>query len=230
MNVYVEKPGETTDVRRGQLVNVADPQDIIAATFRGNPLRESFPELNELASNRLVAWSGTLAEDLFEPHPMTWMAVGHEQFNAVCEALREPLRAADCTVCFQPHARHVLNDVQSTLTFLNTHVDGPFELAFDPAALLEPSMFHEVDEHLNRSFELLGPRCALLMLRNIDFDPATNETHRQPLTDGRVSIDLLLALTTKHIKPDTPIILHDARIDEQLQHLRALKPDTAIQS
>jgi hypothetical protein len=227
VNIYIEQPLDPPDNALGRLVNVNNHNEIIATTFPGNPLREPLPDFNTIPTSRLLMYAGTLADDLFEPHPMTWMAPGHEQFNNLCDNLIEPLRAAGCTLCFQPHARHVLSDVQSTLTFLNRCADAPFEIAFDPAGLFEPSMLSDAEDHLSRSFELLGPRCAMLILRNIDLDPATHDPVAAPLTHGRLPLDLLRTLTRAHITPETPIILHEPNIKDQINHLHTRQP-TAV--
>ncbi|MEM1167146.1 MAG: hypothetical protein AAGI30_12755 [Planctomycetota bacterium] len=108
---------------------------------------------------RLIVWSGWLGDEPFERHPGTWMPSGLEALNGAVDAwLASPASEATRLV-LRPHARHVLCDPQRCFSFLRARTDQPIGLALDPDALLEDSMHGTRDEHLDRTFEALGPMC-----------------------------------------------------------------------
>ncbi|MCA9291095.1 MAG: hypothetical protein KDA25_08200, partial [Phycisphaerales bacterium] len=112
---------------------------------------------------RVLVWSGTLGADLFEPHPMTWLAPGHAALRTWCDARRPGLEAGGARVLFLPHARHVLNDAQSTLSFLLDRAGQPFDVVLSTDALLEPSMLDDVEDHVERMHAALGDRSVAIL-------------------------------------------------------------------
>ena len=218
MKVFIEDSC-SDDPKRGRVRNAKDPSLEIARTFRGNPLRESISFESSGASGRLICWSGNLGQTLFESNPATWLSPGHNALNQLCDQWLEVLQHAECLMCFRPHARHVLNDVQSTLSFLKQREGQSFGLALDPAGLLEPSMLDDVEDHLTRMFEILGPRCDFLVLHDIQRDEAADELRLVPFGEGLLPAPLLVRLIGETLDPATPVVLKPERVDEQLARL-----------
>ena len=179
-------------VLRGNVIHASDnPGDVIAHVDQRNPLSPAWRIPAQVAENqRLVIWSGTLGDDLFQSDPRNWMAGGRSALDSFCGRIASELEQRDIRLAIRPHARHVLSDGLSTRRFFDDHADSPFELALDPAAMLEPSMAHAVEEHLERIFEMLGIRAAMVFL-----DEADNQ------------VAVLRRLIAEHIPATTPIIL-----------------------
>jgi hypothetical protein len=139
------------------IIKHGDPQQVLACSHGGNPLRESWLLDVEAPARRTLAWSGTLADGLFNADPRTWLRPGREAFERFCGEIEPQLARHARVVCFHPHARHVLNDVPSCLALARRHpTGGVFEIALAPASMLEPAMLPDILDHLHRQFESLG--------------------------------------------------------------------------
>lgn len=185
------------DVIRG----VDDASDVVGFLDGSNPLSSDWKIPAQVAANqRLVAWSGTLSgsDDLFVPFPHNWLKHGREALDAFCDKVTPELKRRHVQLAIRPHARHVLSDPASTLSFLNARLGEPFGLALDPISLLEPTMLPVVEEHLERIFEMLGGRAELVILRR----------------DSTVNTEILRRLMVTHIPVTTPIVFREKRFLE----------------
>lgn len=210
----------------GLIVRHGKIDDVLAATIRANPLGDSFLIDLDLPAKRIVTWSGTLSEDVHGASPMTWMRPGREKFEQFCNELAPQLKAHDRTICFQPHSRHVLSDVQSCVNFLREQATvsaaGGFEIALSPATMFEPSMLRDADDHLHRMFETLGERCAMVFLDDVKLHHHDDEPYCEavPLGEGALPQAVVLDLIEKHVSMTTPIVLQPRSIASQLAWLR----------
>ena len=109
-------------------------------------------------ARRVVAWSGTVAERFFEADPRTWGPRGQEGLKSRCDGLVHELVESGITLALRPHARHVLADAHRCGLFLAWREGQPFELLLDPASLLTAGMLEKSEDHLTRTFEILGGR------------------------------------------------------------------------
>ena len=176
MNLFIEHDAATLARMTGSphphcqtiIVKHGNASTVLASSHAGNPLAGDWLADLDAPGDRILCWSGTLADELFESDPRTWGSSGREALGRFCDDVLSQVKAHDRTLCFHPHARHVLNDVPSCLTFLRGRAGQPFEVALAPASLLEPSMLDRLDEHLQRQFEIAGralrhgapPRCS----------------------------------------------------------------------
>ena len=188
------------------------PGEAIASILPGNPLADDWFGLVDLPGDLLVAWSGTLADELFGDDPRTWMSVGHEKFESFCDAIREPLSASGNRLCFRPHARHVLSDPQGTLDFLRRREGEPFGLALAPVDLLLPSMLADAEDHFIRILESMVPRADLLLLTDAaaaaNGDPEDDESMvATPLGDGVLPAELIMDAINTRLPASTPVVV-----------------------
>lgn len=187
----------------------------VAAVTEGNMLAEPDPgawvqrALRAAAAvpvGRVVAWSGTLAEEgLFARDPRNWLRPGHEALAKFCSAVEGALRDGGIRLALRPHSRHVLSDPASCLRFLDERGEGPFDLALAPAALLEPSMLDEAEDHLERAFATLAGRAAIILLH--DVAPKGDGLAAVRLGDGVLPRDALARLVAAHVPPQTPVVM-----------------------
>jgi len=231
MNLYVEHDARVlaslTNVDApgcdGMIVKLGQPGQAMASTVRTNPLGEQWLLDVDAPSDCVVCWSGSLGESLFAPHPMTWLTPGHEALDRFCDEIGPQLEQHGKSMCFQPHARHVLNDAQSCCAFLERRGQGPFAVAMDPASMIEPSMMPTVADHLARMFDMLGSRCAMVMLSDVvvsgDDEP---EVTSVPLGQGVLPRDVVLELLQTHLPSETPVVLQPGKLDGQLAWLGPL--------
>ena len=194
--------------------------DILATTMRSNPLGDHWLLDLDSPGDRTVSWSGTLADDIFEAHPATWMRPGRDAFAEFCREVGPQLESRGRTLCFQPHSRHVLSDVQSCVNFLREHEGGPFEIALSPATLLEPSMLPDLDDHLERMFGTLGERCSMVMLNDARVERSHDEQHERcepvGLGEGIIPMNRLRELVRTQVPDKTPIVLNPQNLEHQI--------------
>jgi hypothetical protein len=161
---------------------------------------------------------------------MTWLRPGREKFEQFCNELAPQLKAHERTICFQPHSRHVLSDVQSCINFLRDLEAhklagvgglGGFEIALSPATMFEPSMLRDVDDHLHRMFETLGERCAMVFLGDVKLHDHDDEPYCEavPLGEGSFPRDVVLDLLARFVPQGTPVVLQSRSIASQLEWL-----------
>lgn len=203
-------------VARDGVIRALGSQTVLGDVLEANLLRD---EIDAGRGRLLLAWSGTLADDLFEPHPMNWLTPGAETLDAACERLRPTLEASGTTLCLQPHARHVLSDVPSCRAFLDRHDGGPFAIALAPASMLEPGMLADLDDHLRRFVESLADRCAMVRLADVALDDDGTSCRTVPLGRGVLPRTRLLELLGQHLPADIPIVLDAKDLDEQIAWL-----------
>lgn len=182
-------------ILNGEIIHaVDDPGDVLAQIDRTNPLADDWQIPAQVAANqRLITWSGTLAtgNDLFISHPQNWLNPGREALESFCERMVAKLKRDRLRIAFRPHARHILSDAPSTQDFLNKHPAELFELALDPAAMIEATMQTTIVDHLERIFETLGSRSAMIILSRPDLQSV-----------------VLQRLIAEHVPPSTPIIIN----------------------
>ena len=180
----------------------------------GNPLGDDW-QLPRTEAGRIICWSGSLADDLFESHPLTWLAPGHDALARFCDAAAPSLCAQSRRVCFQPHARHVLSDPPSVFKFLTDREGLPFDVLFSPAEMFEPSMLGTIEDHLVRMFETLGSRVPAVVLHDVAVSDDGESCIVVPLGDGRFPAPLVRRLIADNCPADLPIILLPDTFDQQ---------------
>ncbi|MFO0826902.1 MAG: hypothetical protein U0572_02040 [Phycisphaerales bacterium] len=195
--------------------------DALASFVDGNPLSDDFLIDVELPGRRIVLWSGTLADELFGDDPRTWMVAGRDAFRRFCDAAAPTLVARDRVLCFRPHVRHVLSDVPSCVSFLRERQGQPFEVALSPADLLTRAMLGDVEDHVTRAFEALGPLASIVLLHDAVPDESPEcDVHRPvPLGRGVLPASLIVELLRRHVPATTPVVLAPGELDRQCELL-----------
>jgi hypothetical protein len=201
----------------GLVAGIDDPHDVIARIADGNPLADGWtpPDGETDDAVPLVAWSGTLADDLYASDPRTWMAAG----RAALDRWWSEIGAAGRPVHLRPHCRHVLSDVPSCRRFIHDHAEAPPTLALAPADLLEPVMLDAVEDHLGRILELLVPCAAVVLLHDVEPTADGDRLVPVPLGAGRLACDDVRDLLKRHVPAELPVVLRADGIDGQMAWL-----------
>ena len=215
---------------------LASPGAPLGAFVGGNPLAGEWAFDAELPGDWAFAWSGTLGDSLFEGTPANWMR-GPAMLDRLCDELAPQLSRHGKRLVLVPHARHVLSDARSALTWwCNRLFPGqrfevlppapsgprPFGLALDLAALLEPSMVADAEDHMQSLLANFGPRIDLLVLRDARPDPADPESLVPcPLGEGVLPRERTLALIAMHVPESVPVAVPGAGLDRALAWLGA---------
>lgn len=160
------------------------PGEALASIVPGNPLADDWVCSIDLPGERIIAWSGTLGDELFADEPRTWMGEGHKRFESFCDDVRDTLRDAGRILCFRPHARHVLSDPQGTLDFLRRREGEPFGLALSPADLILPDMLADAEDHFTRILDSMVPRADFILLSDAHPDETNESMTPCPLGSG----------------------------------------------
>ena len=210
------------------------PGTPLGAFVGGNPLDGHWAVDAELPGDWVLAWSGTLGDGLFEGTPANWMR-GPARLNETCTELAPQLARHGKRLVLVPHARHVLSDARSALTWWCERLfpgerfellpPAPdtrrsFGLALDPGALLEPSMLPDIEDHLQSLLSALGPRIDLLLLRDVRVDPADPDSLEPcALGTGALPRERLLDLVARHVPEPVPVAVPGAGLAASLAWL-----------
>jgi hypothetical protein len=218
VNICVEQhePSDPPDARRVMAVSGG----CIGTFVGGNPLADGWAPPALLPGPLAVLWSGSLGADPLAPHPANWMPAGRAALEHLCETLPEALPWSG-RACFRPHCRHVLSDLPSCRQFLLDHAEGSLGIALAPATLLEPGMLADVEDHLVRWFETLGPVCDAVFLEDAVADEATGSCRTVPLGTGCLPAATVRALLAEHVAEDVPIVLGAEDLEAQIAWLGA---------
>jgi hypothetical protein len=192
------------------------------ALVPGNPqsLDWRHPPIADNASTPWLCWSGSLAAHPFEPDPRNWMRAGQDAFNswtdrlaAECAAASPsppgptPLRAR-CAVI--PHHAQLLSDLSGQMRLWHTHGPTGIGSVLHPSALIAPSMLRDLEDHLLRAFTMLGPRCILCILQDIDVvrvGQEVTELRLVPWGSGQMPHSLVERFLNKHVPPNIPVCI-----------------------
>ena len=224
--VLANLTGQTQLPCDGIVTRLGQANEIAAAWIDGNPLSGDFIADVDQVSPRLLMYSGTLSSTLFGEDPRTWLKPGRAALDAFAARVLPTLETTKRTLCFRPHARHVLSDPQGTLRFLLDHAQQPFEIALSPADMLAPDMLGTIDDHLRRRFESLAPRAAMIFLNDIRLN-AAGQARSVALGDGILPQELVLSLIREHVPATTPLVVPPQKLDQQLKWLR-FEPSQAV--
>lgn len=212
-NICVEQDDLITRVHGGLRV---------ARRHAANPLRVSDIEavITAAGGETIVMWSGSLNEQLFEPHPMNWMKPGEEAFSELTQQLSSIASSVDARVLLQPHTRHVLSDTQTTFNFLrSTEGNSAVGLALCPATLLEPSMLNSVEDHLTRIFETLAPVASLILLTDAALGQSEDRIEPVPLGQGLLPQGLIRELADRNVPQSAEVAVLGPSVSAQLAWL-----------
>lgn len=126
--------------------------------------------VGEAGVDRWIIWSGWLGGSKFERDPRTWGPRGLAAWRGWMDRASADLAGSRTRLLVRPHARHAMCDVQRCASWLS-ELDkaGPgrrelFGLALEPAALLEPEMLPQAEDHLRRAIETLGPKAEVILV------------------------------------------------------------------
>jgi hypothetical protein len=211
----------------GLIVRLGRPDDVLAASLRSNPLADNWLWDLEIPTRRIVTYSGTLAPELFDRHPANWMTAGRTALQRLVDQIVPQLRRHDMRLCLQPHSRHILSDAQTCAKFLDRAEGQPLEIALAPASLLEPGMLPAADDHLRRAFEMLGQRCAMVILHDVVLSHDGDALVPAPLGSGLLPRDAVLAGLRTFLPTDVPVVIGPQELATQLQWLE-MDQQTAI--
>lgn len=169
----------------------------------------------------LIAWTGTLGEDLFaRDTPMNWLGPGQAALTAFLAGVSPMLIERGIGLLLRPHCRHVLGDATTARSFLDAlDPNYPVGLTLDPASILEPEMCKAGADHCRRTFEILGPIADLVLLTGAE--PDGEAVRSVPLGEGSIGADLLVEQFTEHCREGTPVGLLDDEFEGQAALLTA---------
>lgn len=192
-----------------------------------NPLAESnaggMAGEFEIASGcSLVTWSGTLGGSLFDAEPRNWMGAGKESLRRVVEQVTPILKVHGMTWLIRPHCRHVLNDVHGVRRFFQECDESQVQLCLEPSALLEDRMIPNIDDHLERIFEGLGPIAQWILVSDVDATPGQDLPRPCEAGKGRIDWAHFRRLLDCSTSESTPIMVRPTLGEDSFEMARRL--------
>lgn len=214
-----QSPHPRAEISRAH-AETAPPADLRSfALVPGNPQSPEWhhPPIAAGASTPWLCWSGSLAPNPFTPDPRNWMRAGQEAFHRWADGLAAEYAARDsgndpravrCAVL--PHHTQLLSDLSGQMRLWHQYGARGIGSVLHPAALIAPSMLRDLEDHLLRAFTMLGPRCILCILQDIDLlqhDAGDAEVRLVPWGSGRMPHALVERLLNKHVPPTIPVCI-----------------------
>jgi len=189
------------------------------ALVPGNPQSAEWrrPPISAGASTPWLCWSGSLATQPFAPDPRNWMRAGQEAFQRWTEQLAAECAAssthaksnAPCCALL-PHHTQLLSDLSGQMRLWHQYGSVGIGSVLHPAALIAPSMLRDLEDHLRRAFTMLGPRCVLCIVQDIEVvrhDGETTEVRSVPWGSGQMPHALVEHLLNEHVPPHIPVCI-----------------------
>ncbi|MFO0961982.1 MAG: hypothetical protein U0625_03640 [Phycisphaerales bacterium] len=213
---------------------LAAPGRPLGCFVEGNLLSPDFAFDAELPGQWIFTWSGTLAADLASVSPANWMR-GPQTLAAACDSLAPQLARHRRRLLLVPHARHILSDARSALTWWCERVipgqdpavvrtapagERAFGLALDPGAMLEPSMLADAPDHLRSLVTHVGARADAIILR--DMAPSAQDPELlAPCSAGTGALPgaLLWELVREAVPETVPVLVPGGGLDRTLAWL-----------
>ncbi|MEZ6318015.1 MAG: hypothetical protein R3B49_04560 [Phycisphaerales bacterium] len=155
-----------------------------------------------------TAWSG---------EGPAWLPAGWAALNDACDRLAPGLERAGVVACVRPGVADVLCDWPRTRAWAEERRAGPFEVLLDPVRLLTPAMLGQIEDHLDRMFDRLGPVAAGVVVAG-----GRAEGDRLvpcPLGEGAIDAGLMV----RHaLAAGLPIVVEEGAFDPQADLIRAM--------
>lgn len=193
-----------------------------------NLLAGAVPELPGVSRPaRLVAWSGWLPEDAspedgcFRTGFETWGPEGRKKFEDLCDWLGPRLREAGHTLVLRPHARHVLSDIPSCVSFAKARAGQPFELLIEPGALLTPETLRDAKEHIGRIVSAASEIACVwgFLAGGVARTRPDDELRAVSLCEGDLDPDVV-GCAVRRAAGNRPVVVYEALLPRQLGFLR----------
>lgn len=192
-------------------------------------------ERAEARGGRLVMWSGWIDPEDEDDHERAGVRThgpeGHRRCTEVADRAAAVLEAQGVKLLLRPHARHVLSDVPSCLTFLRSALGERVRLVLDPIGMLTASMAARAEEHLERIMSALArhPGVAAILLASGELVGHGDEQRVERRALHRTEIAIidsrrLIAMVAEHARPETDLIIIDDGVKEQQEMLRMYGP------
>jgi hypothetical protein len=157
------------------------------------------------AGPRVIAWSGSLGEDLWSAFPRNWMMSGRDALRSALDDLAPVLAETGTTLLVRPHRHHVISDIHTCADLFRERAGQPIQLALDPASMLAPSMLGDIEEHLGRMLEILGPIAGVVMLGDIEL--TGDDVQTVPFGSGVMPRERVSSLMARLVPADVPAVL-----------------------
>jgi hypothetical protein len=161
----------------------------------------------------LVAWSGGLGDNLFEPDPRTWLPGGWERLRARLDHALPTLLGRGQRLFLRTHARHVISDGPSSARLATWAGESGFATAFfpllDAGAILTTPMRPTAEDHLDRTGDwvnrLASPLGCVLSDWSSDGDDPDRPAAPLPCADWSLPRTPLAHLAQRTISAGLPL-------------------------
>lgn len=195
----------------------------LAVVGRGNLLHWDQPVAGFRRHRRWIAPSGSLAATMDEAEPRNWLGEGFASLRQWCDRLATMLdeNAVAAELWLVPHARHILNDVQSVRAFLREREsDARFGVALAPADLFEPGMVRHALDHFERILDAAATQAAAVIVSDATPMPDGQSLRLCPLGLGVLDTRAMFAAVRRWTPASTPVILRTPGLMDRVERDR----------
>jgi sugar phosphate isomerase/epimerase len=221
---------------RGDIVTIADASvDIgvrpVAVGCHLNPLSPDRPaimggtradlalilqSLDIIGARRVVFWSGTHAQSLYDDHPDNTLPASQDALRDFLTEIVGSTRARHYYLCLEPWHTHVLRDEETILRFhdsLSPQVQERVRYVLDAPSLITPGRYEQCDKAAESICRAVGPLAGLVHLRDILMPPDGESSMPGPC-QGKLNYEAYLEQILGNVEADVPAIVRNIAIPE----------------
>jgi len=202
----------------GCYVNPIHPDPATRASLLGW-FKEHLRHARDFGCGIVALESGSLNAD-YSPHPGNH---GEEAFQQSLASLSELVREAErfgVVVGIEGVASHVISTPEKMRRMLDAIPSPNLQVVFDPANLICAENHHRQDDIICGSFELFGPRIAVVHAK--DFVADASGLRTVPAGQGQLHYHEVLGWLTRH-KPYVSILLEETNESVAQESIRFLQ-------
>ncbi|NUQ70006.1 MAG: sugar phosphate isomerase/epimerase [Chthonomonadales bacterium] len=203
----------------GCYVNPMRPDEAGPLGATRDDLSALLQHIDLLGARKVVCFSGSFADTLYDPHPDNSSRLALERLSGFISDIVENTRARNYQIVLEPWYGHVLSSEDRIIEFhsmLEPAMREHVRYVLDAAALLTPERYPDRDSMVSRICRSIGQAAGVVHLRDCvmppDGEPGLPGPGQGALDYGSYVLEL-----RKNVPSDTPAIVRNVPPDEYIE-------------
>ncbi len=172
--------------------------------------------LDILGARRVVLWSGTHAEGVYDDHPDNTAPEGLDTLREFVTDIVYTTRARHYFLCLEPWHTHLLRHEEEIVAFhetLEPRVQERVRYVLDVPSLLPEERYADCNAAAKKICETIGPLAGVVHLRDIVMPPDGEASLPGPC-QGKLDYPAYLDHIMANVEPDVPAVVRNVAIAE----------------
>jgi sugar phosphate isomerase/epimerase len=172
--------------------------------------------LDIIGARRIVLWSGTRAEAIYDDDPGNSQPDSENLLRDFLSDVVQETRARHYFLVIEPWRTHVLNSEHKTVAFHRTLPEAVAErvrYVLDAPNLITAERYVEIDEAAASICRMVGPVAGVVHLKDCIMPPDGEEWLPGP-GQGKLNYEEYVANIVRHAAPDAPAVIRNVPATE----------------